>query len=164
MTPATVTHDPSRPSRRLPVAALALLGCAISVYLALYQVRVVHHVWDPLFGSGSGRVLTSALSRALPVPDAALGAVAYAVEGCLELTGPRDRWRTRPQLVLLVGAIAGALALASVGLVAAQPLLTGTFCTLCLTSAAVSLAVAALAAEEVTAAYAVWRSPVGARR
>jgi hypothetical protein len=56
------------------------------------------------------------------------------------------------------------LTLASVGLVVAQPLLAGTFCTLRLPSAAVSFAVAALVAEEVTAAYAVWRSPAGAHR
>jgi uncharacterized membrane protein len=133
------------------VAALALVGCAVSSYLALYQAGVVHTAWDPFFGRGSAEVLTSPLSRALPVPDAAFGAVAYAVEAVLELAGPHGRWRTRPWLVLAVGATAAGFAVASLGLVVSQPLLTGTWCTLCLTSAAVSFAVAALVREEVVA-------------
>jgi uncharacterized membrane protein len=146
--------DPSRRSRRAPVAALALLGCAVSTYLALYQYHVLHTVWDPFFGNGSQKVLTSALSRALPVSDATLGAVGYAFEAIVEISGRQDRWRSQPWLVLLVGLTAAALGLTGIALVISQPILTGTFCTLCLASAAISVTVAALVAGEVRVALA----------
>jgi uncharacterized membrane protein len=146
-----VGGNPSR-FTRLPVAALALLGSGVSTYLALYQYRVINRVWDPVFRGGSKKVLDSSLSRALPVPDAALGAAAYAFEAVLELVGRRDRWRTQPKLVLLVGAASATFALTGTVLTVSQPMLSGTFCTLCLTSAAISLLVAAGVSGEVRAA------------
>lgn len=146
------TTNPSAWRHRLPVAAVALIGFAISTYLALYQYEVLDRVWDPLFGDGSRKVLTSSLSRALPVRDAALGAAAYLAEAAIELSGGRRRWRDRPWLVLLTGAVAAALVLTGLALTVAQPLLTGTFCTLCLASAAASLVIAALLVREVRAA------------
>lgn len=125
----------------------------MSTYLALYQYHVLGSVWDPFFGNGSEKVLTSSLSKALPISDATLGAIAYLWEGCVELAGARrERWRTQPWLVLLVGATSLGLAVVSIALVTSQPLLTGTFCTLCLVSAAISLTVPWLVAEEVRAA------------
>jgi uncharacterized membrane protein len=147
-----VPEGPSSFRSRVPVAALALCGCAISVYLALFQYGVVHSVWDPIFGDGSRKVLTSAVSRLLPVSDATLGAAAYLVEAVLELSGGRRRWHDRPWIVALLGLTAAALALTGVGLVITQPVLTGTFCTLCLTSAALSWVIALLVAREVRAA------------
>lgn len=144
--------NPSRRSRRTLVTALALLGCAVAGYLALYQYHVIGSVWDPFFGEGSTKVLTSPISRALPVSDAALGAFAYAFEALVESAGRTDRWRTQRWLVLLVGLTAAGLAVTGVVLVVSQPLLTGTFCTLCLASAAVSFVIAALVWEEVHAA------------
>jgi uncharacterized membrane protein len=135
------------------VAALALLGCAVSTYLALYQYHVIGSVWDPFFGGGSAKVLTSSLSRALPVRDGALGAAAYAVEAALELSGRTDRWRTQPRLVLLLGLVAAGLAVTGIGLVLSQPLLAHAFCTLCLLSAAISISVAVLVSGEVRAAW-----------
>jgi uncharacterized membrane protein len=143
--------DPSRRSRRTLVSALALLGCVVSIYLALYQYHVIGAVWDPFFGDGSSKVLTSPLSRALPVSDATLGALAYAFEALVESAGRDDRWYTQPWLVMLVGLTSAGLAVTSLGLIISQPVLTGTFCTLCLTSAAVSFVIAALVYEEVRA-------------
>ncbi len=150
--PPAPAPNPSRLRYRLPVAALALGGLTIATYLTLFQYGVISGVWDPFFGQGSKRVLTSSLSRALPVRDSAVGAAAYLAELVLELSGGRRRWHERPWLVLLTGAVAAALGLAAIGLVIAQPVLTGTFCTLCLCSAAVSLTIAALVRREVTAA------------
>jgi uncharacterized membrane protein len=155
--PVPGRRNPSRPARRLPVVLLALAGCAVSTYLTLYQVHAIHSVWDPFFGSGSERVLTSSLSRSLPVPDALLGAVAYAVEAVLEMSGRRDRWRTQGWLVVLVGLVSAALAITGVVLVISQPVLTGTFCTLCLTSAVLSWLIAAGVAGEVVATLASFR-------
>jgi uncharacterized membrane protein len=93
-------------------------------------------------------VLTSQLSQSLPVPDAALGAVAYLAEAVLTALGTPDR----PWVVLAAGVVAAGLGLAALGLVAAQVLLVGAFCTLCLVSAALSLAIVGLVAPEVRGA------------
>ncbi len=69
--------DPSAWSKRLPAIALALVGCGIATYLALYQLGILAHSWEPFFGAGSRIILKeSPLSHWLPVPDAALGALA----------------------------------------------------------------------------------------
>ena len=97
-------------------------------------------------------MLTSAVSRALPVHDAALGGFAYLVEAVLEAAGGTQRWRQRPWIVLLLGLTAAAMALVSLGLIVVQVAVVGRFCTLCLGSAGISLVVPFLVAAEVTAA------------
>jgi uncharacterized membrane protein len=129
------------------VVVLALAGCGIATALTLYQVGVLGSVWEPFFGDGSRRVLTSALSRALPVPDAALGAAAYLAEAVLAGAGRPYR----PWVVLAGQAVAAGLGLAALGLLAVQAFLVGAFCTLCLVSAALSLTIAALVLPEVPA-------------
>ncbi len=137
-------------TRRQVSVLLAVAGLVISAYLAGYQLGLVRAVWDPVFGSASSaRVLHSALSRALPVPDALLGALAYAAEVAIGLAT-----LVQPQRLMLFAyaAIAGLLALTSVGLVATQALVVHHFCLLCLASAVVSWAVAALVVPEARAA------------
>ncbi|WP_219417045.1 vitamin K epoxide reductase family protein [Pseudonocardia nigra] len=153
----TATDSRSAFRHRVPVAVLALVGAGIATYLTLFQLGVLDTVFEPFFGDGSRRVLTSPVSRALPVPDAALGAVAYLAELVLELSGGRDRWRRRPWLVLLLGLVAAGFALDGVALLILQPTLTGTFCTLCVCSALISFAVAFLVRREVLAALHVVR-------
>jgi uncharacterized membrane protein len=137
-------EGPSGWRERLVLAAVALAGLAISLYLAAYQLGAVAEPWDPLFGPvSSSHVLRSALSRALPVPDAAVGAVAYALEIALDLAGGADRWRTHPWIVLAFGAVATALGISSVGLVFVQVAIVRSGCLLCLGSAAASIGVAA---------------------
>jgi uncharacterized membrane protein len=111
---------------------------------------------EPFFGDGSSRVLNSQLFRALPVPDAALGAIAYLAEAVLTALGRPGR----PRVVLAAGAVAVGLALAALGLVGAQIFLLGAFCTLCLVSAALSLTIAGLVAPEVRDAVKRVRRPV----
>jgi uncharacterized membrane protein len=129
------------------LAVLAIAGVAVSGYLAAYELGWIGGVWDPLFGDGSERVLSSGIARALPVPDAVLGVVAYGVDAALALL-----------LAAGIGsavAIAGCLAvvasigaLVGIGLAISQPLLVGTFCTLCLVSTLISLVLAAGAVRE----------------
>jgi uncharacterized membrane protein len=150
--------NPSGWSHRLPVLVLALTGYGISAYLALYQLHVFANVWDPLFGSAaSSAVLTSTVSKALPLPDASLGAAAYAAEALVTCLGPADRWRTAPWTVLLFGVVAGSLALASMVLIGLQLGVVGHGCALCLTSAAISLLNAWLARREVLATVGLLR-------
>jgi len=145
--------SPSGWTHRILVLVLAALGCGIATYLTLFQVHVLPSVWDPFFGPGSRRVLTSGLSQSLPVPDASLGAGAYLAEGIATAIGGARRWRTMPWVVLGSGVIMAGLALAAIGLVAAQLFVIHAFCTLCLTSAAISLTIGSLGLHEVLAAF-----------
>jgi uncharacterized membrane protein len=145
-------HNPSSWRSRGPVFILAVLGCAISVYLMLYQMDILSRVWEPFFGDGSRFILKeSAVARYLPVPDASLGALAYLLEALLDCVGGDDRWRTRPRIVLALGAVAAALALGGLLLAISQPVFFGHFCTLCLASAVCSVLATVFAASEVLA-------------
>lgn len=143
--------NPSAWRERLPIVALALAGFAVATYLSLYQWQVVDGVWEPFFGDGSRVVLTSWVSHVLPVPDAALGAVGYLADAVTGLVGGRQRWRTLPWMVIVFGVAIGPLGAVSVLLVVLQPVLFDAWCTLCLASAAVSLAMIGPAMDEVLA-------------
>lgn len=150
--PPGMQTNPSAGSERLPLIALALIGLGISIYLALYQLGVLTHVYEPYFGDGSVKVLHSPLSKMLPIPDALLGAIGYAVEILLGLIGGTARWRTSPKVVVGFGLVAGLMALVSIGLVISQPLLAHGWCTLCLCSAFASLCIVGPAMKELRAA------------
>ena len=140
-------------SERLPLAAAAACGLAVASYLALVQLRAVAAAWDPLFGpASSGRGLRSALSRALPVPDAALGALGYALELLLALAGGPDRSRAGSRTAVAYGAVAGLLGAAAVFLAAWQAVVVRAGCTLCLASAAISVGIAAASWREIRGA------------
>jgi uncharacterized membrane protein len=144
-------YNPSSWFERLWLVAIALIGFAISGYLALYQLGYVSEVWEPFFGTGSADVLHSVLSRVLPIPDAALGAAAYLADGVTGVIGTRDRWRSMPWMVILFGLAVGPLGLVSILLVIAQPVLLHAWCTLCLVSALISLVMIGPAMDEVLA-------------
>lgn len=143
--------NPSRSSKRAILAWLALLGCAISAWLGAYQLGVAALPPDPFF-DGTAAVLHSRVSAALPVPDAVLGAVAYAVELALTVLGGADRYRTRPWLVIAYGATAVSMALTSALLVVLQATVEHAWCTLCLASAALSFLIVGPAIAEAAAA------------
>lgn len=145
-------YNPSGWGQRLPVVGLAVLGFGIATYLALSQWGVLGDVWEPFFGEGSRVVLSSSISRLLPIPDAALGALGYLVDAVTGVVGGRARWRTMPWLVVVFGLAVGPLGAVSVLLVILQPVVLDAWCTLCLVSAAVSLLMIGPALDEVLAA------------
>jgi uncharacterized membrane protein len=150
-TPPGWDTNPSSWPQRLPIVALALAGVAIAGYLTLYQLRLVTSVWEPFFGDGSRRILDSPVSRVLPVPDAALGAFGYLLDAVTGVIGGRARWRTMPWMVILFGLAVGPLGAVSIVLVILQPVLFDAWCTLCLASAVVSVAMIGPALDEVLA-------------
>jgi len=140
--------NPSAWSHRLPVMVLALVGCGLAGYLALYQLHLTTSVWDPLFGSASSEKV---LTWARPIPDAALGAAAYLVEAVLTALGDEHRYRTNPRLVLVFGIVLAGLAATSLVLIVMQVLAVHALCSLCLLSAAISFINAWLGYPEVMA-------------
>lgn len=151
MTPPGWETNPSGWRHRLPIILLALAGMSVAGYLAAYQLGILPSVWDPFFGDGTRHVLESGVSRLLPVPDAALGAGAYALDAVTGSIGGTDRWRRRPWLVALFGVAVGPLGAVSILLVILQPVAFHAWCTLCLASALISLTMIGRAAEEVLA-------------
>jgi uncharacterized membrane protein len=93
----------------------------------------------------------SFVSRLLPVPDAALGAIGYVAELIGSAIGGEERWREMPRFVLAYGALVALATLTAVGLVALQLFIIRAACTLCLVSAAISIAIGWLGRKEVAA-------------
>lgn len=143
---------PSRWSRRLLLIGMALVGVAIASTLALYQLGVLSTIWEPFFGSGSRIILHSSVSRLLPIPDAALGAMGYLADALLGVVGGSERYRTMPGVVLAMGGVVGAMGAAGLVLIMLQAFYYHQFCTLCLASAVLSISLVPLAWPEVRAA------------
>lgn len=146
------TRNPSAWPERGPLVALALAGLGISVYLGLYQLGIVPHVWEPFFGNGSEKVLHSVISRMLPVPDSLLGAAGYAADVFLSAYGGQRRWHDHPWIVVMFGCVATIMALVSLVLLICQPVLAHGWCTLCLVSAFISFCIVGPAIRETRAA------------
>jgi uncharacterized membrane protein len=144
-------YNPSTWRQRLPIVALALVAFLAAAHLALYQMNLVEEPFEPFFGSGSKKVLTSWVSRLLPISDAALGALSYLLDAVAGLIGGRLRWRTMPWLVVLFGIFVGPLGAVSVVLVILQPILFDGWCTLCLVTALLSVLMIGPAMDEVLA-------------
>jgi uncharacterized membrane protein len=125
--------------RIVGLLALAGAGIAISAYVAAFQLGVLTTVWDPIFGAGSQRVLTSPISRALPVPDGVVGILGYSVDAALAavVIATADR-----RALFALGAVASLGAIAAIALVVLQPFAVGALCSLCLLSAAISTVLA----------------------
>ena len=146
--------NPSKRSERYPITAVAIGGLLIALYLGFYQLHFITQVWDPFFGSASSeRILTSSITRKLPIPDALLGAFAYFLDILGSSIGSESRWKTQPWLVIFFGILVGMMGLGSLFLLIAQPVFFEAWCSLCLVSAIISIGIAGLAMGEVRATY-----------
>ncbi len=122
---------------------LAFVGLYFSRYLAGYQLGHIDSVWEPFFAgepgnakNGTEEIITSKVSEAWPVPDAGAGALVYVLEIIAGLMGATNRWRTMPWLTLLFGILIVPLGAVSITFIIIQPIVIGTWCTLCLIGAA----------------------------
>ncbi|MCH8686766.1 vitamin K epoxide reductase family protein [Pedomonas mirosovicensis] len=139
-------YNPSSWSQRLPIIALAVVGLMISRHLAAYQLGHSPAAWDPVFTgnpldpkNGTEEIITSWVSEAWPVSDAAVGAYTYALEILTGIVGSRQRWRTMPWLVLIFGLMIAPLGVTSIFFIIIQPILLGTWSLPALIAAAVML-------------------------
>lgn len=154
--------NPAAWSERLPIVGLALVGLGIAMYLSLYQWEVINRIWEPFFagesnfGGGSKNILReSGVSKQtmkyLGVPDAFLGAFGYFFDAVTGSIGSTKRWKTMPWIVIVFGLAVGPLGFVSIMLVVFQPVLYNSFCTLCLTTAVISVAMIGPAMDEMLA-------------
>jgi nucleoside-diphosphate-sugar epimerase len=140
------SYNPSDWAQRLPIILLAVLGLYVSRYLAGYQLGHIPALWDPFFAgspadprNGTEEIVTSWISTALPVSDAALGGWTYLLEILTGLVGSRRRWRTAPWLVLLFGLMIVPLGMTTILFIVIQPVVLGTWSTLALVGGAAVL-------------------------
>ncbi|MCU7554106.1 NAD-dependent epimerase/dehydratase family protein [Alteromonas sp. ASW11-19] len=145
-TPPGWSFNPSGWVQRMPIIILAFVGFFISRYLCAYQLGHIDAIWDPFFTgtpgnqkNGTEEIITSSVSEAWPVPDAGLGAMTYALEIITGIMGSVRRWRTMPWLVMLFGIMIVPLGAVSIFFIIIQPVVLGTWCTLCLIAAAAML-------------------------
>lgn len=150
------TYCPSTYLQRLPIIALGLVGFLISRALTAYQLGHIEHVWDPFFAGGGARngtefIITSEVSKAWPVPDAGLGAVSYLFEVLMGAMGDRRRWRTMPWMVAMFGIVVVPLGVVSIYFIVIQPIMIGTYCSLCLIAALAMLIMIPFTLDELVA-------------
>ncbi len=133
-------YNPASWLQRVPVGVLALFGFLVARYMAAYQMGHIDSTWEPFFAGSGGMngtetIITSPMSKAWPVADAGLGAVVYALELVMTFMGGKDRWRTMPWMVLALAFLILPLGIVSIYFVIVQPIVIGTWCTLCLLTA-----------------------------
>ncbi len=152
-------YSPSDWFQRLPVIILAVVGLVISRYLAGYQLGSLDGVWDPFFEgtrpglNGTEDIITSRVSEAWPVPDAGVGGLVYALEIIVGAIGSAARWRTMPWLTVAFGIMIVPLGAVSIFFIVIQPILIGTYCTLCLIAAAAMLVQIPYSVDELVATF-----------
>ena len=158
-------YNPSKWSQRILICCIAGIAVLLAVYMGLYQLRLIDHVWDPIFGDQTQYVLDSDVSHTMRkwfrVPDSIMGAVAYLGDVIFALAGSTRRWQDRPWLVILFGIDVIPLGLVSATLVFMQGAVVGAWCFACLITAAVSLVLVFLAYDEIWTCilylHAVWK-------
>lgn len=137
-------------------AATADRGFLIARQLAAYQLGHIDGVWEPFF-SGQGRengtefIITSEVSKAWPIADAGLGAATYMLEVLMGVMGDRRRWRTMPWMVAAFGVVVVPLGVVSIYFIIIQPILIGTWCTLCLIAGAAMVIMIPYSLDELVA-------------
>ena len=151
-------YNPSAWSERIPVVVLGVIAMGFAGYLMAYQFDWVDSVWDPFFGDGTERVLTSDLSHLFPVPDALLGAGGYFIDAVFGVVGGTKRYKTLPWAVVIFGIGIIPFGLTSIFLGVAMPIMVGEGCTLCIANAVIAVVMIPFAWDEIWLSYLAMRS------
>jgi nucleoside-diphosphate-sugar epimerase len=160
MAPNTVppgwSYSPSTWLQRLPMIGLGFFGFLIARYMAAYQLGHIDNVWEPFFSgpgaeNGTEHIITSDVSQAWPVADSGLGATSYLIEALMGAMGAATRWRTMPWMVTFFFILVVPLGGVSIFFIIIQPIVIGTYCTLCLIAAFAMLLMIPLTLDEVVA-------------
>ncbi len=154
------SYNPSSWLPRIFTVGLAMLCWLFSRYLAAYQLGYIDQMWDPIFHSGSLRVITSKISHDFPVSDAGLGALGYTLEFLLGWHGSSRRWYTMPWLVLIFGFLVIPVSLISIVLIILQPVVVGAWCFWCLATAVCMLVMILFSGSEIIATIEFLREAV----
>ncbi len=152
------SYNPSSWPKRIPVILLATLGWFCARYMSAFQLGFIDSAWDPVFGMGTTHVLTSKISKMFPISDAGLGATAYMLEALLGCVGDTKRWRSARWIVVFFGLLVVPLGFVSTLLIISQPIFVGSWCFICLCTAAMMLLMIAFTLGEVVALLQNWKA------
>jgi uncharacterized membrane protein len=144
---------------RRGIVLTSFLGGLSMMMVALYQMGIVRRLpelpWSRFKTSQIAAVAPAYRPLGLPIPDALLGLINYAVTAALAGFGGPDRHQHQPWIVLLMAAkVLADAALAGV-LTWVQWRWYGAFCMYCLIAALASFAAAPLMVPE---AWAAWKA------
>ena len=145
------SYNPSTWAQRWILIATGLAGFLVSRHLAMFQLGYIDQIWEPFFEEGSVQVLNSEMSHSWPISDAGLGTISYTFEFLMGYMGSPKRWRTMPWMVAFFGVLVVPLGLTHILLVLSQPVVVGSWCTLCLLAAGIMLPMIPLEVDEVVA-------------
>lgn len=136
---------------RMGIAALALVGLLISVYLLLYQLGFA----APLAcgaGGGCERVQASQWALMLGLPVAAYGVGGYLVLLGVALLGLQDPWRERREPTRWLAWLSGAGVLFSLYLTYLELFVIRSICRWCVASAVIIAAILVVSVTGLSAA------------
>lgn len=119
--------------RRMTIAALALVGVFLALYLTLYKLGIIGHLACGL--GGCERVNTSRWATFLGAPVAAWGLGFYVVTFIVALVGTSPSWSARREPALLLTALTGFGLLFSAWLTYLELYVIGAICRFCVGSA-----------------------------
>jgi uncharacterized membrane protein len=123
-------------ARRLAIGGLSFAGIVEALYMLAYDEGLLDSLWCPFFGKGCEIVGRSKHAKHFGVPNAAVGAVAYAGMADLALwAGDRPDRRWQPALLSAIAAIAAA---ASGFLIYEQGAKVRAWCFWCLSTSAIN--------------------------
>ncbi len=126
------SYNPSAWSQRVIILLCATICATCARYLGAFELGYIDTLWEPLFGDGTYKVLTSSISKSFPVADAALGAFAYTMDIILACHGDGKRWIRSPWIVVAFACLVVPLGIVSIVLMILQPVVLHVWCTLCL--------------------------------
>lgn len=152
-TPSGWSFNPSEWGPRVITVTLALVCWFLARYMAAYQLGYIHEVYDPFFGTGTTKVISSSVANMFPISDAGLGALVYSLEFLLGWMGSDRRWRTMPWLAGIFSLMVVPAGVTSILLIVSQPVLVGAWCGLCLVTAACMLVMILLTIPEMVAVF-----------
>jgi uncharacterized membrane protein len=130
------------------MTGLAVAGIADALYMLAYHGGLLRKLWCPFFGSGCDTVGRSPHAKHFGVPNAAVGAVGYAVMAALTLWAGNREPEEMPWQALGLGALTAGAGGVSAFLTWEQPTKVGAWCFWCLSSAAINATLATLAAGD----------------
>lgn len=138
--PLTTPQESLR-ARRLAVAGLSIVGMVDALYMLAYHEGLIDSLVCPFFGKGCEIVGRSEHARHFGVPNAAAGALGYAVMAVLAVWSGDKPPAQRPWQCLGLAITSGAAAIASAILTWEQAAKVKAWCFWCLTSAVINAAI-----------------------
>ncbi|HKG93241.1 MAG TPA: vitamin K epoxide reductase family protein [Gemmatimonadaceae bacterium] len=129
-------------TKRMAIAALALTGVFVSLYLTLYKLGVIGHMACSV--GSCETVQLSEWATLAGVPVAAWGVSFYIATLAVTMLGVQDRWSDSPRISQLLALMSGSGVLFSAYLTYLEAFVINAWCQWCVVSAIIVTVIFAL--------------------